>query len=49
MRLSYPPFSFWALLADGEVPLVLGCAGVLDRTTLTVDGPNRRAHLELPA
>ena len=47
LNTSAPPFGFWALLAEGEVPLVLGCAGVLDRATLTVDGPRQRALLTL--
>ena len=38
---------FWALLADGEVPLVLGCAGFLDRVKFTLDAPHDRAWLEL--
>jgi len=41
------PLHFWALLADGEVPLVLGCAGFLDRVTFTLDAPRHRAWLEL--
>lgn len=45
-KSSAPPLSVWALLAEGEVPLVLGCAGFLERATLLIDGPRRRASLE---
>lgn len=47
LKRSSPPLECWALLADGEVPLVLGCAGFLDRTKLMLDGPRQQAHLEL--
>jgi len=40
------PLKLWALLADGEVPLVLGCAGFLDRAKLTLDAPRNLAWLE---
>jgi hypothetical protein len=40
------PLRFWALLAEGEVPLVLGCAGLLERAKLTLDAPRTRAWLE---
>jgi hypothetical protein len=46
LKTSAPPLSFWALLADGEVPLVLGCAGFLDRAKLVLDAAHERAHLE---
>ena len=41
------PLKLWALLAEGEVPLVLGCAGFLDRARLMLDAPHLRASLEL--
>ena len=47
LRTSSDPLKFWALLADGEVPLVLGCAGFLDRVTLVLDAAHRRGHVEL--
>lgn len=46
LKTSSMPLTLWALLADGEVPLVLGCAGFLDRTTLTLNGPRYLASLE---
>lgn len=46
LAMSGPPLRFWALLAEGEVPLVLGCAGFLDRTRLSLDGPRQRACLD---
>ena len=46
LTMSSSPLRIWALLAEGEVPLVLGCAGFLDRTTLTLDGTRQRAWLE---
>ena len=36
----------WAFLADGEVPLVVGCSGVLDRARLTLDAAHLTGHLE---
>lgn len=47
LKSTTPPLTFWALLAEGEVPLVLGCAGVLDRATLLLDARHNRARLEL--
>lgn len=41
------PLKCWALLAEGDVPLVLGCAGVLDRVKLIVDAPHNVASLQL--
>ena len=41
------PLPFWALLADGEVPLVLGCSGFLERARLILDGPHHRASLDV--
>ena len=46
LKTSAPPLSFWALLAEGEVPLVLGCAGLLDQAKLFLNAANQRAHLE---
>jgi hypothetical protein len=45
LTASSPSLRIWALLAEGEVPLVLGCAGVLDRATFSLDGPHQRASL----
>ena len=46
LKTSSPQLSFWALLADGEVPLVLGCAGFLDRAKLVLDAAHQVGHLE---
>ena len=40
------PMGLWVLLADGEVPIVLGCHGFLDRLKLMLDGPRQIASLE---
>ena len=40
------PLTFWALLADGNVPLVLGCAGVLDRAKFVLEASRTSASLE---
>ena len=46
LKMSSPFLKFWALLADGEVPLVLGCSGFLERARLVLNGPHHRASLE---
>ena len=46
--LAYVQFQMrlWVLLADGEVPIVLGCHGFLDRARLTLNGPRHLASLD---
>lgn len=46
LKTTAPPLKFWALLADGEVPLVLGCSGFLDRIKCVLDIPRHLAWLE---
>lgn len=46
LKTNSQPIHCWALLADGEVPLVLGCSGFLDQGRLTLDAPRRLASLE---
>ena len=48
LKTSSVPLKLWALLADGEVPLVLGCSGVLDRATLVLEASAQRGHLKFP-
>ena len=36
----------WVLLAEGNVPIVLGCHGFLDAVRLNLDGPRQVASLE---
>ena len=48
-KTKLPPLKLWALLAEGEVPLVLGCSGFLDRATLVLEAAHERARLEFPA
>ena len=46
-RRVSPRLALSAMLADtDQVPLILGWAGCLDRATLSVNGPHRRAWLE---
>ena len=40
------PLPFWALLAEGEVPLVLGCAGFLEHAKLVLEPARNVARLE---
>ena len=47
VQTTSPPLNLWVLLADGDVPIVLGCAGFLDQLTLSLDGPRHHASLEL--
>ena len=46
LKMTAPPLRLWVLLAEGDVPVVLGCAGFLERATLTLDGPRQVASLE---
>lgn len=46
VQATAPPMRLWVLLVDGEVPVVLGCAGFLDRVHLSLDGPRYRASLK---
>jgi hypothetical protein len=43
------PLRIWALLAEGNVPLVLGCAGILDQAKLALDAARQIGHLAFPS
>ena len=49
LKTNSPPLTFWALLAEGEVPLVLGCSGFLDRAKLVLEAVQQRGRLEFSA
>ena len=49
LKTTTSPIKFWVLLAEGEVPLVLGCSGFLDRATLFLDAARQRGRLEFSA
>jgi len=46
-HMTADPISLWTFLADGEVPLVLGCSGLLDHALLTLDAARLTGRLEL--
>ena len=47
LRRRLPPMPSWALLAEGDVPVILGCAGFLDRVRLVLDASHQRGSIEL--
>ena len=40
------PLKVWALLAEGDVPLVLGCAGFLEHAKFVLEPAHQHAWLE---